>query len=134
MDLSQLPHLTDRELEIMQLLWEHEKLSAGEIAGYFLKTQNQFRNTTYTFISRLLEKGVIRRDDPGFICVPLYERDVLLLNEAKSFIDKIYDGSFQDMFAQFVRQQALSPQDISELQKLIDESKKVSKEDDQYVK
>ena len=134
MDDSQLPRLTDRELEIMQLLWAHGKRSAGEIAGYFLKTQNQFRNTTYTFLTRLLEKRVIRREDPGFICVPLYERDTLQMNEAKNFLDKLYDGSFKNMFAQFVRQQTLSSQEISELQKLIDESKKGGDADDKHCK
>lgn len=124
---QELPRLTDREMEIMQLLWDHGQLSAGQIAAHFLKTDNQFRNTTYTFIKRLLDKGVIIRQDPGFVCVPVYQRDTLLLNEAKSFIEKLYDGSFRNMFAQFVQQQELSPAELEELQKLIDESKKGAK-------
>jgi len=124
MDEKQLPHLSDRELEIMKLLWEHGQMSAGEIAAHFLKVRNQFRNSTYTFITKLLEKEVIRRLDPGFICIPIYEKDTLLINEARSFLDKVYDGSFNSMFAQFIQKKALTPKEIAELQKLIDESKK----------
>ncbi len=119
-----LPRLTDRELEIMQLLWQHGQLSASEIAAHFLKTQRQLRNTTYTFITKLIDKRVIRRTDPGFICIPLYECDTLLLHETRSFLDKVYDGSLERMFAQFLRQQALTPQEIAGLQKLIDKARK----------
>jgi BlaI family penicillinase repressor len=123
MNQSSIPHLSEREMEIMQLLWEHGQLSAGEIATHFLKNNNQFRNTTYTFLTRLLDKGIIRREDPGFICLPVYDRDSMQLNEAHSFLSKVYDGSFRDMFAQFVSKQKLSRHEIDELQKLIDEQK-----------
>lgn len=123
MNQSSIPHLSEREMEIMQLLWEHGQLSAGEIAAHFLKTKNQYRNTTYTFLKRLLDKGIIRREDPGFICLPVYDRDSMQLNEAHSFLSKVYDGSFRDMFAQFVSKQKLSRHEIDELQKLIDEQK-----------
>ncbi len=118
-----IPHLSEREMEIMQLLWEYGQLSAGVIAAHFLKKNNQFRNTTYTFLTRLMDKGVIKREDPGFICLPVYDRDAMQLNEASSFLTKVYDGSFRDMFAQFVSNKNLSKQEIDELQKLIDEQK-----------
>ena len=123
MNQPTIPHLSEREMEIMQLLWEYGQLSAGEIAAHFLKTNNQFRNTTYTFITRLLDKGIIKREDPGFICLPVYDRDTMQLNEARSFLTKVYDGSFRDMFAQFVSKKNLSRHEIDELQKLIDEQK-----------
>jgi predicted transcriptional regulator len=128
-----LPKLSDRELEIMKLLWDHGRLSAGEIAGHFLKTRKQYRNSTYTFISKMLDKGAIRRQDPGFICVPLFERDTLLLHEANTFLDRVYDGSFQNMFAQFVRRKALTEQELADLQRLIDAAKKEGQDDDQSV-
>ncbi|MHB8964114.1 MAG: BlaI/MecI/CopY family transcriptional regulator [Saccharofermentanales bacterium] len=123
MNQSSIPHLSEREMEIMQLLWEHGQLSAGEIAAHFLKASHQFRNTTYTFLARLLDKGIIRREDPGFLCFPVYDRDSMQLNEARTFLSKVYDGSFRDMFAQFVSKQKLSSHEIDELQKLIDEQK-----------
>ncbi len=130
----QLPRLSDRELEIMKLLWEHGQMSAGEIASHFLKVRGQFRNSTYTFITKLIEKGVVHREDPGYICIPLYEKDTILVNEAHSFLDKVYDGSFNSMFAQFVRSKVLTPQEITELQKLIDESTKGGRKDDHASK
>ena len=127
---NQLPHLSDRELEIMKLLWKHGQMSAGAIAGHFLKARKQFRNSTYTFITNLIEKGVIRREDPGFICIPLYEQNTILINEAQSFLDKVYEGSFKSMFAQFIHEKALTKDEIAELHKLINDSQKGGIDDD----
>lgn len=56
-------------------------MSAGEIASHFLRARKQFINSTYTFITKLIEKSAILREDPGFICTPLYKKDTLLINE-----------------------------------------------------
>ncbi|MFA6736232.1 MAG: BlaI/MecI/CopY family transcriptional regulator [Saccharofermentanales bacterium] len=123
MSRSSIPHLSEREMEIMQFLWDHGESSAADIASFFLKTNKQLRNTTYTFLSRLIDKGVIKREDPGFTCSPLFERYEMQFNEAQSFLKKVYDGSFRDMFAQFVSMQDLTKQEIEELKKLISEKK-----------
>ena len=123
MSRSPVPHLSEREMEIMQFLWEHGESSAADIASFFLDTNKQLRNTTYTFLSRLIDKGVIKREDPGFTCSPLFEREEIQFNEARSFLKKVYDGSFRDMFAQFVSGQDLTEQDIEELKQLIKNKK-----------
>lgn len=116
------PRLSNRELEIMNLIWDKDTISAAEIANHFLNKRNQFKNSTYTFINKLLEKGVIKRQDPGFICIPLYEKDDLLLNEAHYFLDKIYQGSFNKMFAQFIQSKTLSEKEILEIKTLIEKA------------
>ena len=118
-----IPHLSEREMEIMRFLWEHGESSASDIAAFFLDSKQQLRNTTYTFLSRLIDKGVIQRVDPGFLCLPLYRREEMQYNEAQSFLKKVYDGSFRDMFAQFVSNPQFTEQDIEALRMLIKEKK-----------
>ncbi len=120
---SSIPHFSEREMEIMQFLWDQRESRAADIASYFLDTNKQLRNTTYTFLSRLIDKGAIKREDPGFVCSPLYSREEMQFNEAQSFLRKVYAGSFRDMFAQFVSSQDLTEQDIDELKRLIIDKK-----------
>jgi BlaI family penicillinase repressor len=120
----EIPKVTERELEIMELIWPNQAMAAADIAAHFLKPENggHFKNTTYTFIKRLVEKGVLARQDPGFICVPLYGRDEILLSETKSFIDRVYQGSFNQLFAKFVENRALSERELKELRDLINQT------------
>lgn len=119
---KQVPRVTERELEIMEIIWQNREIPAADIAAYFLKPEKggHYKNTTYTFIKRLVEKGLIERKDPGFICVPLYERDEVLLSETKSFLDRVYNGSFNQLFAKFVENRALSPKELKEIRDMID--------------
>ena len=120
----EIPKVTERELEIMEIIWKNGEMAAAELAAHFLKPENggHFKNTTYTFIKRLLEKGFIERREPGFVCVPLYGRDEILISETKSFIDRVYNGSFNQLFSQFVDNQALSDRELIELRALIDKA------------
>lgn len=120
----QVPKITERELEIMELIWRNREMAAADIAAHFLKPENggHFKNTTYTFIKRLVEKGLIERKEPGFVCVPLYGRDEVLISETRSFIDRVYKGSFNQLFAKFIENRALSEGELKELRNLIDQT------------
>ena len=126
----EIPKVTERELEIMEIIWQNKEMSAVDIAAHFLRPENgaHFKNTTYTFIKRLVEKGVIERREPGFSCLPLFGRDEILISETKSFIDRVYQGSFNQLFSQFIENRALSDGELKELRDLID--KTVKGEDD----
>lgn len=119
---QEIPKVTERELEIMEIIWLNKEMAAVDIAAHFLKPENggHFKNTTYTFIKRLVEKEVIERREPGFVCVPLYGRKEILISETKSFIDRVYQGSFHQLFSQFVENRVLSDKELKELRDLID--------------
>jgi len=83
--------------------------------------------TNITSISkgkRVNAKGVIERRKPGFSCVPLFGRDEILISETKSFIDRVYQGSFKQLFSQFIENRALSAGELKELRDLIDKTVK----------
>ncbi len=122
--MKNIPSVSNRELEILQVIWQSEGITALETAQYFQKPENggYNKNTTYTFLNRMVEKGVIERREPNFRCVPLYRREDIVRNETKNFIDRVYEGSFQKLFAQFA-EEALSEEDILELERLIEKKR-----------
>lgn len=116
--------ITDREMDIMNVIWEREKVSAQEIAAYFLEPMQggYNKNTTYTFLKRLIEKGAIKRIDPGFFCVAICSREEVQYEKTKSFVEKVYQGSFRQLFVQFAQSEKLGKQEIDELKKILEES------------
>ncbi len=59
--------LFDSEMKIMELIWKNEPVSAKELS---LLAQNDIgwnKNTTYTVIKKVIEKGYVKREDPDFI-------------------------------------------------------------------
>lgn len=119
-----VPKITDGELKVLQVLWEKSPLAAGEIVAALKEGANWNRNTTYTFINRLVDKKVVKREEPGFVCTPLYTRDEILMSETRSFLDRIYQGSFKRLVSGFIENEGLSPGELEELRQLIEKSGK----------
>ncbi|MDD4170440.1 MAG: BlaI/MecI/CopY family transcriptional regulator [Desulfotomaculaceae bacterium] len=117
-----LPKITDGELKVLEVLWDKAPAAASEVVAALKERANWNRNTTYTFINRLVDKNVVKREEPGFICTPLYTRDEVRVSEARSFLDKMYDGSLKMLVTSFINTKAVSDQEIAELRRLIENS------------
>jgi BlaI family penicillinase repressor len=61
-----LPKITDGELKVLEVLWDKAPAAAGEVVAALKERANWNRNTTYTFINRLVDKNVVKREEPGF--------------------------------------------------------------------
>ena len=57
--------LHEGELNVMELLWSNKELAAKDIAKIIKEYIGWEKNTTYTVIKRLIDKGAIVREDPG---------------------------------------------------------------------
>lgn len=113
--------LTDSEIVIMNILWVSNSLKAGEIAEITLKEKGWKRNTTYTLIQRLIKKGAIMRTDPNFFCTAIPKQDDIRMEETKTLLNKMYNGSFNLLVKNFIRKESLSQKEIEELRNIIKE-------------
>ena len=117
-----IPKITDGELKVLEVLWEKAPICASEIVAALKQRASWNRNTTYTFINRLVDKNVISREEPGFVCTALYTRDEIGVSEACSFLNKMYEGSLKMLVTSFLNNEALSEKEIAEIRKLIETS------------
>ena len=111
--------LFDSELKIMEILWREGTVSAKQISLIAEKEIGWNKNTTYTVIKKLINKGAVGRDEPGFICSALILRDEVQNDETCRLIDKLWGGSKKAFFAAFVDEH-LSADEIKELKSLIE--------------
>ena len=69
--------LHEGELNVMELLWSNKALAAKDIAKIIKEYIGWEKNTTYTVIKRLIDKGAIEREDPGFICRAIISKSTI---------------------------------------------------------
>lgn len=112
--------LFDSEAKVMEIVWAKTPISAKEVSLIAAETVGWNKNTTYTVIKKLEAKGFIKRDDPGFICIPLVSKNEIQKSEAESLIKKIFGGSRKALFSALIEDEPLSDEEIAELRRLID--------------
>ena len=110
--------LHEGELNIMELLWSNKELAAKDISKIIKEYIGWEKNTTYTVIKRLIDKGAVQRTDPGFICSALVSQHSVREIETKRLLNQFYNGSLQTFISEYLKNQRLSAGDIAELQKL----------------
>lgn len=115
--------LFDSELKVMEVLWEQGAKSARDIVDVLSERIGWNKNTTYTVIKKCIEKGAVRREDPGFLCSPLVTKDEVAQSETEQLIDKMFGGSSELFFSSFLKNQGISQADVDRLSRMIKEAK-----------
>ena len=111
--------LYDAELKVMEIIWADGEAAAKDIAAVCSENFGWNKNTTYTVIKRLVEKKVLSRSEPGFICSALIGKNEVQKAETKGLIEKLFEGSKSAFFAAFADEK-LSPDEIEALKALIE--------------
>ncbi len=113
--------LFDGELKLMEILWESEPTSAKEISVIASERIGWNKNTTYTVIKKLIDKQVIERSEPGFICTSLVKKDDVRRAETESLLGRLYNGSKKALFSALLDDEELTADELDELRAMIDE-------------
>lgn len=111
--------LFDSELKVMEILWKEGDITAKRIAELTAGQIGWSKTTTYTVIKKCVEKGVIERREPNFVCHPLITRREAQQYETRELINKMYDGAPDQLIASLLGSKALSKEDIERLKQLI---------------
>jgi BlaI family penicillinase repressor len=113
--------LFDSERKVMEVLWREGGISAGQVVKILKEETGWNKNTTYTVIKKCVDKGAVKREEPGFICRPLISRQEVQDYETEELIDKMFDGSKEKFFAAFLDGKKLSNQEVDSLKRMIDD-------------
>lgn len=112
--------LYDSELKVMEPLWADGPQTAGELAKRLAASCGWNRNTTYTVVKKLVDKGAVARTDPGFVCTPLISREEVQRAETDSLITRLFGGSRAQFLSAFFSGGELTPAEARQLRDLID--------------
>jgi Predicted transcriptional regulator len=118
--------ISDAEWIVINVLWDESPLTSTKIIET-LKSKTDWKpKTIHSLIDRLVKKGVVgvNKENAQFEFYPLVEKRECVMEETRSFIKKVYDGSVHLMVSNFIKNERLSQDEIEELQKLLDQNKK----------
>lgn len=121
MDLfgGEIMSLYDSELKVLEFLWEHGELPASKLYKMLEEKIGWSRNTSYTVIKRSIDKGLITRTEPNYICKANISRDEAQKSGISELIHRFFNDSPAEMMRAFVNKNNLTDQDISELEELV---------------
>ena len=113
-----IPKIHESEYRFCLILWDHEPVSAAELARLCRAELGWQRTTTYTVIKRLGERGVLRND--GGTVTSLVSKEEVQTGEIDALVESRFEGSLPAFMAAFTKRQTLTDQDLDEVQAMID--------------
>ncbi len=111
--------LHEGELNVMELLWSNKVLAAKDISKIIKEYIGWEKNTTYTVIKRMIKKGAIRREDPGFLCSAEVTKKEIQDIETKALLNKMYNGSLSTFINDYLGNRKLSLEETVELKRIL---------------
>jgi len=124
------PDITESEWTIMEHLWKSAPQTASELAKALRSETGWADNTVRTLLARLVEKGALRADENASGVrqfSPALAREAFVKAESASFLQRVFQGAAQPLLVHFASQSKLSPEEVKELKRLLDESLKKQK-------
>jgi BlaI family penicillinase repressor len=115
------PQFTDRELDIMTVLWDLGGATATEVQA---KLDDPLAyNTVLTMLRILEEKGFVRHEEQGraFRYIPKVARKTAKASAVKRLVQKLFDGEARLLATELMASRSLSDDDLRELKALLDE-------------
>ena len=114
----EIPKIHESEYRFCLILWEHEPVTAVQLAKLCQERLGWKRTTTYTVIKRLGERGVLANN--GGTITSLVSKDEAQAYEIDALVEKKFAGSLPAFIAAFTKHQNLSAQELDEVQRMID--------------
>ena len=111
------------ELEVLKALWDHGPATVREVLNHLHELGRRPAYTTVlTHLTRLEQKGFVKSDKSGvaYVYRPAVTRARIIKSRLRSLIEQLYDGDAAPLVLQLMRQEKFSPDEVAELQALID--------------
>ena len=109
------------EFPLMEYIWENAPISAAKLAIYAEEAFGWKKNTTYTVVKRLVERGALSRSEYGWVVQPLITREEVEHAETQDLITRIFRGSQKNFLLSFLKREEISSEELDELKRLIAE-------------
>ena len=124
--MKTLPQISDTEWQVMKILWASEPLTANEVIKKIEGLTSWKPKTVKTLLGRLVKKNAITFDKDGrtYVYYPLVSENECVKAESHSFLEKVFSGALNVMFANFLEEKQLSKEEIAELKHILEQKEK----------
>lgn len=116
-----MPRFTDRELDVMAVLWERGDATVAEVQERL--PDDLAYTTVLTVLRTLEEKGHVghREEGRAYRYHPLVEREEAGARVLGRLVDRLFGGSPELLLTQLVSERELSEAQLERMRRLLDE-------------
>lgn len=117
------PTLTDAEHRIMEIVWRLGSASVADVADALAGEEGAAYTTILTMMRILRDKGylVCRKSGRAHIYRPRVDREAAARKAVGQLLKKFFAGSPGELVLSFLREEQISPEELDELKKRIQE-------------
>ena len=109
------------ELKVLTILWGEGDTTAKDLAIKLKASTDWNKTTSYTMIKRCIEKGLVERQEPRFLCRALLTKEEAKQLESEILIGKMFDGSPDLLISYLLGNERLTTSQINTLRILVQE-------------
>lgn len=113
--------ISDAESAVMEALWARSPLTAAEVCDDVCTRRDWSLATVKTLLARLVAKQAVATEPDGrrFLYRPLIARSDYVGGESKRLVERLFGGRAAPLFAHLAAAEALSAEDIAEIERLL---------------
>jgi len=112
-------NLTAAEEKLAGIIWRDAPIASPDLVAAARRELNWEKSTTYTILKKLCDKGVVKNENAAVSVLLTY--DELTALQSRRYIEESFGGSLPRFITSFIGGGKLSPDQVTELKKLIDE-------------
>ncbi|MEC7818010.1 MAG: BlaI/MecI/CopY family transcriptional regulator [Pseudomonadota bacterium] len=118
--------ISEAEHAVMEALWDASPRSAADVCDAVCEARGWSMPTVKTLLSRLVAKGAVATEPEGrkFLYSPVLARADYVGGESRRLVDRLFGGRAAPLFAHLAENEALTEQDLSEIETLLRELRK----------
>ena len=119
-----LPPLSESQLKIMNAVWDLGECSVADVLRQLQGRRPITRNTVHTVMSRLEEKGWLRRRSEGarFFYWATVSRQRAQRRYVDRVVDAVFDGSAEGLVVALLQGRTLSRAEAARIRRIIHEA------------
>ena len=123
--LTENSSLGPLEADIMQVVWKIQKATVQDVYDELSKDRNIAYNTVMTVMTRLAQKGVLKRQKDGraYMYFPETTKNEVGKGMLQYVIDKIFGGAKVPVISQLLDETDLNEEELDALRKLVEKKK-----------
>ncbi|HEV3166301.1 MAG TPA: BlaI/MecI/CopY family transcriptional regulator [Isosphaeraceae bacterium] len=120
--------VTDRELEILKILWVRGQASVREVQEDLINSAGPVAYSTVQTLLNIMEekKGLVRHSVEGrtFIYTPKKPAERTIRELTRRFVDRVFDGALDRVLVALLDAQSPNAAELEKLKGMIDEARR----------
>ena len=118
-----MPQISDAEWVVMRIIWQQAPVTTNQVVAALASKSDWKPKTIHTLLSRLVQKGALEFERKGreYLFRPLVTARDCEHHAARSFLGRFFGGELAPFLSRFVEDEKLSPAEIEELKRILDQ-------------